>query len=116
MNINDFPKSKEKLKEFVKQNLLKFQEATSEAAKEALIPEITDEMVDQYIQVILLVQSRNLYDFFDMNKIIIEIGYLDTDETWDYAINSLGESNFKSRIEAEGKAFEHAFKEMEGQL
>lgn len=123
MNINDFPKSKEKLKGFVKQNLLKFQEATSEAAKEALIPEITDEMVDQYIQVILLVQSRNLYDFFDMNKIFINIIYQFGHFTWNSTTEVDGKgieytdvTEYSFRAEAEWKAFEQAFKEMEGQL
>lgn len=117
MNINDFPKSKEKLKGFVKQTLLKFQEVSSEAAKEAFIPEVTEEMVDQYIQVILLLQSRNLYDFFDMNKLYITIDYVYQEG---FMANIVGtefsSKKYDYRVGAEKEVFEEAFKILEETL
>lgn len=58
-------------------------------------------------------QVRDLYDFFDDNGITITINKT-MDNKWYWFIGGLlgGGAEYNSRIEAESKAFTHAFKQL----
>lgn len=63
-------------------------------------------------------QLRDLYDFFDKQKILVTINwyYYEGKAYWAYRIFNLRRPDFKTRYEAEISAFEKAFELLEEKL
>jgi hypothetical protein len=105
------PKSYKLLGEWVKTQVVKFQEVMlKEGEKQAFdVPEIVID--DTMIEGVIMWNERQLFDFFDVNSIEIEIY-----KGWKYYITHETDEEFKSRPECEAKAFKAAFEELEKTL
>lgn len=116
MDIKQWPKSQQKLKEFTKKYLMAFQKNVMKDAPTDIleIPEITEEMAEKFIPAMLMTQKRNLYDFFSENNIEIELGVDRTMEPkFCYSFGDDNSDLFYTRLEAEDEAFKAAFKLLE---
>jgi len=114
INLADFPKSREKVREVVKAQLVGIQaEMVKQIPKEMEfeLPEIITQQVDLTIEYLLKNNFRFLYDVFDANGIEIEIY-----RGWKFFIESEGDKKYNSRMEAEEAAFKQAFKLLEAKL
>jgi len=118
MDINQFPKSKKLLEDFASKELMAIQQLMLKDIPEGIesgLPDILPEYVQQAVSHFVDTGSRTLYDFFDINSVVITIHKADE---WFYTINSgeFSESNYKSRKECELAAFEEAFKQLEEKI
>lgn len=111
-----YPKSFKELVSFVKNLLLEKQgefhkEFPSELGMQ--LPKITDEECESITKVIIANNTRFLYDFFDSQRIFIEI--VKKGEIWYYEDGEIpwNSSSFSSRKAAEKAGFEMAFKRLE---
>jgi len=120
MNIKEFPKSEALLQEFFKKNLLAFQKnIMKDAPMEGMsVPEITGEMSKAYMESMLLTNTRLLFDFFDENKVYIQVLYYGEKGFLPLVVgmNNDMEHTFPDRMEAEHFAFKTAFEILEKQL
>ena len=126
MNIAEYPKSTKKLKEFVKNQLVTFQNGLVDHLKlsgqEVDIPEIGDTEVKNYTELLLDNNPRILYDFFDKEGLML---LLDADEmhSWSWQIRHYKKKHLEvinydnqfltTRIQCELDGFESAFKTLE---
>lgn len=118
INIKEYPKSKKLLEDFARKNLLAFQKnITKEQPVEGIeIPEITDEMAEQYANALLVTNPRILFDFMDSQEIFICIDMFQG-EFFGSIIGSLYKSNkYKERVELEQEMYVEAFKQLEEKL
>lgn len=116
--LNDFPKGKKLLQEFAKRNLLAFQKnVMKEQPIEGLeIPEITEEMAENYANALISSQPRLILDFMDENEIFICTSFFQG-EFFGNIPGSLYESKaHKERIELEQEMYNEAFKQLEEKL
>lgn len=138
ININNYPKSKILLQNSLKGILQAMQggmmsklKETAGANIDAQVPDISDELVAKYMDMILNTEAnqRSLFDFFDGNRIFITITkipgdgfmyniYNSNESTMIASITNSGDSpkNFSSRLLAEKDAFINAFDILEAKL
>lgn len=134
MEIKNYPKSKDKLKIFIKDILKDLQQDVAKklSFEEGFImPEIDDDMLESYIPILEKGNVRTLYDFFDKNDIYISIRnagknnfYFSWNVKYEKGINPEHEdasgnsspSSFRTRAECEEAGFNFCFKLMEGKL
>ena len=109
-------------KVFVKKQLLSFQQNALKELnpdQENFIPEISDEMLENLLPMSIQVNPRNLYDFFDENKIFISII---VEDNLSFGLYSCKVNNKDvvdseiSRMKAEQKGFIKCFEILENQL
>lgn len=133
IDLQLFPKSKKLLQEFAKKNLLAFQKNIMKENKvEGVeIPEITDDMAENYATALLSTNPRILYDFFDEQEIYLSIRNARKDNfyfSWNVkfdkgvykdcskAAGKSSISSFKTRLECEDDAYKFIFKLLEEKL
>lgn len=118
INIDNYPKSKVKLRGFVGKILKTWVENMSEES----VGDITDEYLDSCIPGMLQSNYRILYDFLDENFIYLQpvlMNQFDETAGWDYELSHPGgltdstEESHKTRREAEMAGFERSLKILE---
>lgn len=123
INLSEFPKTREKIREVVKAQLVAIQaEMLKQIPKEMEfeIPEIIPQQVDLTIEYLLKNNFRFLYDVFDKENVILQIIHEVTSwvaEVEDEEENTdFSKRGFNSRIEAENAGFIECFKILEEKL
>lgn len=113
-----YPKAIKELNNWVRNGLLAFQKQI--ATEESIIPQLTDSIIEKATEAMLQTSCRDLFDFFDINNISVEINKISTkiwtadiDKWAGESINTLTVGDYNSRIEAEIAGFEIAFGELE---
>lgn len=117
MNIKDFPKSEKKLQEFLRRNLEAFQKNVMKEAPVEIMapPEIQEEWVKKYSEVVLTTEPYTIISFLDENDINIIVDKIGG--IWLSKINNnLLEGKYSSRVEAEISKYEEAFQLLENTL
>jgi len=115
--INQCPKAHAALKQHIIKGLQEMQKAMippDAQEGEFELPDLNTFLTDEMIMHTLKSNVRVLYDFFDMNKIYVTIGFINSN--WIYQIDSLVGPGFNSRFEAELEGFASAFKTLEEKL
>lgn len=116
--LEQYPKTKQKLLEWEKKNLVLFQEQALQMIEEQdgiSMPKIEDEMVETTVCGTWTLNPRHFYDFFDLQSVIINPVY--AGEGYYYSINgNTSDVYFRSRKEAEEAAFLEALKVTENLL
>lgn len=126
MNIKEqFPKSYQKLKEWMKPRLVSMQEAVlKEMTQEtSVIPEVTDSILEKFIEISLQTNVRLLYDFLDEYKIRLFPEWVvpstddeDRESLWTFSINEeILFDSYKTRLLAETAGFKTALEKLEKQ-
>ena len=112
INIEKFPKSKEKLLGFIKGHLEVFQKSLMKDEKE--LPPIDPGIVEATMDNILDNNPRSLYNFFDKEKVYVLV---DLDENaWSFRVvskNTFSSGKFSAREHAETEGFKEALKILE---
>jgi hypothetical protein len=81
------------------------------------VPEIGEEISQEYGKAVLLTNLRSLYSFFDEEGIVMELGVDRTTEPkFCYSFDTTNSDLFYTREEAEVAGFVKAFQKLEGQL
>jgi len=118
-------KSREKLRVFVKKQLLAIQQDMLSRLPENTdidLPDIPEVLVDQALELYIGTSNRQLYDFLDENNLFVlidklESGFLYTIKNENKIVKEGGGAiYFKTRPEIEKVAFEEAFKILENKL
>jgi hypothetical protein len=121
MNIKEkYPKVWQMLKEWMKPRLLSFQETLIKSSGAVEIPELSDDILDKFVEVTVQSNIRILYDFLDDNKIRVFPEWIlptkddeDQESQWTYSINEeILFPYFKTRTKAELAGFEEALKQL----
>lgn len=108
-------KSREKLRVFVKAQLLTMQQDMLSRLPENTdidLPDIPESLVDQALEVYVGTNNRQLYSFFDEHFLYLTIDYCN--KNWFCRINEnelLG--RYMSREEAEALGFKECFNQLE---
>lgn len=129
INLAEFPKSREKVREIVKAQLVTIQaEMAKQIPKEMEfeLPEIIPQQIDLTIEYLLKNNFRFLYDVFDANNIFLEINTsyskIKDERFFSVAIdnevvqNGVQAAVYSSRLEAEISGFKECFKILEEKL
>jgi hypothetical protein len=126
--MNSCQKVKERYVAFMTESLQILQKNMAPVNATTEFPEITYEMAEKFAMHSLIGNPRILYDFFDKEKMIVEILYNISNNEFNTMLmngynrevsSSVGEvklSSFKTRIEAEMDGFCAAAKELEDAL
>ena len=116
-NLKQFPKSEKKLQEFLRRNLEAFQKNVMKEAPVEIMapPEIQEEWVKKYSEVVLTTEPYTVISFLDENNINIIVDK--TNSIWSSKINNSPlEGKYNSRVEAEISKYEEAFQFLENSL
>lgn len=119
MKIKNFPKSEKKLQEFLRRNLEAFQKNVMKDSPTEILapPDIQEEWVVKYSEVVLTTEPRTVVDFLDEQGIYITTDYIYQEGFVCHVVgaNWIGRV-YENRIEAELEAFEAAFELLEEKL
>lgn len=113
--LSNYPKAKETLKNWVREQLAEVQAFMYKEAKldpkEAKIPEIADEQLESTIAGYFTYNARGLYEFFDSQGILIEIFQANKEASkFGYQVdNQVATETYNSRFDAEKAAFDASF-------
>lgn len=113
--MNNFPKSKELLKKYLSKNIT-HPESTPEEVVKAVKEFVTG---DERINAIIEKEPNTLFEFFDDNKVYIQIGIdntLDVKFTYSFDYGKTYSDLFYKRKQAETEAVLEAFKILEEKL
>lgn len=114
--LNQYPKTKQELLQWQKNYLLGIQkDVLAEPGEEPLeMPEVTDAIAEQTLNMLFLMNHRFLYDYLDSKQIYVCI--LPQDKQFAFSIKEeKSEQLFKTRMEAEQAAFKRGIEINENQ-
>ncbi len=125
INLSEFPKCREKIREVVKQQLVAIQAEMLKqipAGMEYQVPEIIPQQIDLTIEYLLKNNFRFLYDVFDNEHVMLLLDGPDEMHGWTWQVRSDKqvendkEANSMTRIDVEKVGFEKCFKILEEKL
>lgn len=118
IETSQYPKGKKLLEEFAKRNLLAFQKnVMKDAPLEGLeIPEITDEMAENYANALITTQPRILIDFMDSNDIFMCTEFFQGEFFGNIPGSLYKSKGYKERVEMEQDMYLEAFQQLEEKL
>jgi hypothetical protein len=119
--LQSCPKAAKKYFQFSGNALREIQKSFLEEVPEGVeiseVPEIGEEISQEYGKAVLLTNLRSLYSFFDEEGIVMELGVDRTTEPkFCYSFDTTNSDLFYTREEAEVAGFVKAFQKLEGQL
>lgn len=122
--LEQYPKAAERYYAFAGRVLNNIQNMAKEGLEtdSFVLPDVTQDQVEEYAKALLTMQQRDLYTFFDQEELFITVGYNQLNSQfyfglYDKAImGKFSGDTFPSREEAELVGFKDAFRVLQTKL